>query len=130
MELHVLIVDDSTAMRAFIRRVLALSGLQVGRCLEAANGAEALALLRDNWMDAVLTDINMPGMDGEELLRRMSEHEVLRLIPVLVVSTDRTESRIQRMLEMGAKGYVTKPFLPETLRAEIENALGAVHGND
>ena len=130
MELHVLIVDDSPAMRSFIRRVLELSGLEVGRCLEASNGEEALRLLEDNWVDAVLTDINMPRMDGEELLRRMSGHEVLHLIPVLVVSTDRTEGRIQKMLTLGARGYVTKPFAPETLRGELEHSLGVVHGTE
>ena len=78
----------------------------------------------------MLTDINMPQMGGEELLRRMSGHEVLRLIPVLVVSTDRTEGRIQRMLTLGAKGYVTKPFAPETLREELEHSLGVVHGTE
>ncbi|MFY9725523.1 MAG: response regulator [Bryobacteraceae bacterium] len=130
MELHVLIVDDSPAMRSFIHRVLELSGLEVGRCLEASNGEEALRLLEDNWVDAVLTDINMPQMDGEELLRRMSGHAVLRSIPVLVVSTDRTEGRIQKMLTLGAKGYVTKPFAPETLRDELERSLGVVHGTE
>jgi two-component system chemotaxis response regulator CheY len=130
MELHVLIVDDSPAMRAFIRRVLDLSGLEVGLCLEASNGEEALRLLEDNWVDAVLTDINMPQMDGEELVRRMSGHEVLSLIPVLVVSTDRTEGRIRKMLTLGAKGYVTKPFAPETLREELEHSLGVVHGTE
>jgi len=130
MELHILIVDDSSVMRAFIRRVLELSGLEVGRCLEASNGEEALRLLEDNWVDAVLTDINMPTMDGEELLRRMSGHPVLRLIPVLVVSTDRTDGRVQRMLTLGAKGYVTKPFAPETLREELEHSLAVVDGTE
>ena len=130
MKLHVLIVDDSSVMRAFIRRVLDLSGLAVGRCLEASNGEEALRLLEDNWVDAVLTDINMPHMDGEELLRRMSVHAVLRLIPVVVVSTDRTDGRVQKMLTLGAKGYVTKPFAPETLREELEHSLAVVNGTE
>jgi two-component system, chemotaxis family, chemotaxis protein CheY len=130
MVFHVLIVDDSPVMRAFIRRVLDLSGLKVGLCLEASNGEEALQLLEGNWVDAILTDINMPQMDGEEFLRRLSGHEVLRLIPVLVVSTDRTEGRIQKMLTLGAKGYVTKPFSPETLREELERSLGVVNGNE
>ncbi len=91
---------------------------------------DVLRLLEDNWVDAVLTDINMPQMDGEELLRRMSGHAVLRSIPVLVVSTDRTEGRIQKMLTLGAKGYVTKPFAPETLRDELERSLGVVHGTE
>ncbi|HXN46400.1 MAG TPA: response regulator [Bryobacteraceae bacterium] len=130
MELRVLIVDDSSVMRAFIRRVLELSGLEIGLCLEASNGEEALRVLENNWVDAVLTDINMPTMDGEELLRRMSEHAVLRLIPVLVVSTDRTEGRVQKMLTLGAKGYVTKPFAPETLREELERSLAVVNGTE
>lgn len=130
MVLRVLIVDDSPAMRGFIRRVLELSGLQIGCCLEASNGEEALGVLEDNWVDAVLTDINMPQMDGEELLRRLAGHDVLRTIPVLVVSTDRTESRIQKMLTLGAKGYITKPFTPEALRGELEHSLGAIDGTD
>lgn len=130
MELNVMIVDDSPAMRAIVRRVLNLSGLAVGRCLEASNGEEALSLLNDNWVDVVLTDINMPQMDGEELLRRMSGHEVMRMIPVVVVSTDRTDCRIRKMLSLGARGYVTKPFAPETLREELEHSLGVVHGTE
>ncbi|MCC6262662.1 MAG: response regulator [Bryobacterales bacterium] len=130
MELHVLIVDDSPAMRNFIRRVLDLSGLEVSRCLEASNGEEALRVLEDHWVDAVLTDINMPEMDGEELLRQMSAHPVLRSIPVLVVSTDRTEARIQKMLTLGARGYVTKPFAPETLRDELVQSLGGGDGSN
>ena len=126
-ELNILIVDDSPVMRGFIRRVLELSGLQVAECLEASNGEEALRLLEDKWVDAVLTDINMPRMDGEEFLRRLANHEVLRLIPVVVVSTDRTEGRMQTMLALGAKGYVSKPFAPETLRAELERSLGVVN---
>lgn len=130
MILHVMIVDDSPAMRAFIRRVLELSGLEVGRCLEASNGEEALRILQDNWVDAILTDINMPQMDGEELLRRLAGHDVFRSIPVLVVSTDRTEGRIQKMLTLGARGYVTKPFAPETLRDELEHSLGVNRGTE
>lgn len=130
MKLNVLIVDDSPAMRVFVRRVLDSSGLEIERCLEASNGQEALDLLKDNWVDVVLTDINMPTMDGEELLRTMAEHEILRAIPVLVVSTDRTECRIRKMLSLGAKGYVTKPFTPETLREKLEDSLGVTHGTD
>jgi len=127
MELQILIVDDSPAMRSFIRRVLERSELSVGDYLTAANGEEALRLLDNNPVDAVLTDINMPRVDGEELLRRMSEHELLHRVPVIVVSGDRTESRIRKMFALGAKGYVTKPFTPEALRAEVERSLGVAH---
>jgi two-component system chemotaxis response regulator CheY len=128
MDCVVLIVDDSPAMRAFVRRVLELSGVEAGHCLEASNGEEALKVLETSWVDAVLTDINMPLMDGEELLLRMSENSLWCSIPVLVVSADGTESRIRRMLMLGARGYVTKPFAPETLRGELENSLGVACG--
>jgi len=124
---NVLIVDDSPAMRSFVRRVMELSGIPIGECLEAGDGKEALDLLRTRWIDVVLTDLNMPTMDGEQFVRHMEADEALRLIPVLVVSTDRTDQRVQQMLTLGAKGYVTKPFLPETLRQELERALGELH---
>ena len=68
MAYRVLIVDDSPAMRAFVRRVVNLSGLDVTGYLEASNGIEALQILGKQWVDAILSDINMPGMDGEEFL--------------------------------------------------------------
>jgi two-component system chemotaxis response regulator CheY len=127
MAYRILIVDDSPAMRAFIRRVIEISGFELSCSFEAANGQEALDVLRHEWVDLVLTDINMPAMDGEEFLRRIEADEVLRALPVVVVSTDATSGRIDRMLALGARGYVTKPFLPETLRAELERTLGVPH---
>lgn len=137
MPLEVLIVDDSPAMRKFVERVLQLSGLPLGRCRSAADGAQALALLRDAPADIVLTDINMPEMDGEEFVREVSEDEGLRKIPILVVSTDHTRQRRDRLFALGARGYVAKPFYPEDLRHEIERVLsggpaapGAMQGAD
>lgn len=127
MPYNVMIVDDSPSMRAFVRRVIELSGFEVGSCLNAANGAEALELLGEHAIDIILTDINMPRMNGEEFVRKLEEHEKFRLIPVVVVSTDSTHSRIRRMLELGARGYVVKPFSPEVLRNELERVLGAVN---
>ena len=127
MAFNVLIVDDSPAMRTFVGRVLELSGFAIGQRLEASGGEEALRLLGEHWVDLVLTDLNMPGMGGEQLVRRMEQDDTLRSIPVVVISTDGTESRIDRLLNLGAKGYVKKPFLPETLRQELENVLGEVH---
>src|ERR1051325_317052 len=124
MAYRVLIVDDSPAMRSFVRRVMRSAGFELSTCFEAANGQEALGLLRQEWVDAILTDINMPVVDGEEFLRQLSEDEVLRSIPVIVISTDATRNRIDRMLALGARGYITKPFLPETLRAGLEGVLG------
>jgi two-component system, chemotaxis family, chemotaxis protein CheY len=128
MAYNVLIVDDSPAMRSFVRRVLDSSGLAVGSCHEAGDGKEALGVLEREWVDVVLTDLNMPIMDGEQFVRCLGESESLRSIPVLVVSTDRTDGRVREMLSLGASGYVTKPFLPETLREELERVLSAGHG--
>lgn len=125
MAYRVLIVDDSAVMRAFIRRIMLLSGIEAAEFLEAGDGGEALEILRREWVDVVLTDINMPGMDGEQLVRRLEQDDLLKSLPVVVVSTDRTESRVSQMISLGARGYVKKPFLPETLRAELERVLGA-----
>ncbi len=124
MAYSVLIVDDSPVMRSFIRRVLTLSGFEVGECMEAGNGEEALAQLSAHRVDVILTDINMPGMNGEELLRKLGADGVLKNIPALVISTDATKERILRMLSLGAEGYMSKPFTPETLREELERVLG------
>jgi two-component system, chemotaxis family, chemotaxis protein CheY len=122
---RLLIVDDSPAMRSYIRRVIDLCGFDVSFCFEAGDGEEALAVLRREWVDAILTDINMPGVDGEELLRRIAAEDLLRGVPAIIVSTDATRPRIERLLALGARGYLTKPFRPEDLRAELERSLGA-----
>jgi two-component system, chemotaxis family, chemotaxis protein CheY len=124
MAYRLLIVDDSPAMRAFVRRVIGLSGFDMTACFEASNGREALELLRREWVDVILTDINMPCMDGEEFMQQLAANEVLRSIPAIVISTDGTHHRKQRLLAIGARGYLTKPFLPETLRVELESMLG------
>jgi two-component system chemotaxis response regulator CheY len=123
MAWNVLIVDDSRVMRAFIRKVITLAGIDVGECRDAASGEEALELLRAQWMDLILTDINMPGMNGEQLLECLQNDELLRAIPVIVVSTDASRSRVMRMLHLGAKGYIAKPFVPERLRDEVERVM-------
>lgn len=125
MAYRVLIVDDSPAMRTFVRRVAELSGIEVERYFQAGNGDEALALLRQESVDVILTDINMPRMNGEELLCKLEADEQLRKVPVLVISTDGTETRVHRMMQLGARGYVKKPFLPEILREELERVLGS-----
>jgi two-component system chemotaxis response regulator CheY len=128
MALQILIVDDSPAMRTFIRRVVRLSGIDVDRYFEAANGAEALEQLATNPVDAVLTDINMPVMNGEELVRRMRAAGPTQSIPVIVISTDATVNRIHTMQALGATGYLEKPFGPEQLRNELDRVLGVRHG--
>jgi two-component system chemotaxis response regulator CheY len=122
-----MIVDDSPVMRTFLRKVVQLTGLSVGEFCEAGDGEAALDALRERWMDLVLTDINMPRMNGEEFVRRLAADETLSDIPVIVVSTDSSQDRIDRMIGLGARGYISKPFQPETLRDEIEKVLGVQH---
>lgn len=127
MAFRVLIVDDSPAMRSMIRRVLQISGFDFSVCLEASNGEEACRLLRDHWVDVIVTDINMPVMNGEQLVARLKSDPTLASIPVVVVSTDASDHRIRKMIALGASSYVTKPFCPEHLRQALERVLGAAN---
>ena len=115
MSSRLLIVDDSPVMRSFVKRIVSISGFPVSEMLEAANGAEALTKLTERPVDLVLTDINMPVVDGEEFLRQLTAGRCG--CSIIVVSTDATRNRIDRLMALGARGYVTKPFLPEALRA-------------
>lgn len=127
MGFSVLIVDDCSAMRSVIRRVLAISGFEMAECHFAADGAEAVDVLRRHHIDLVLSDVNMPRMDGESLLRFLTADEELRTVPVVMVTSDGTRDRATRLLGLGAKGYITKPFQPERLRAELERVLEVSH---
>lgn len=114
-----MIVDDSPVMRSFVKRTLLAAGLPVDTCLEAANGRDALEKLRaftlTRRMDLILTDINMPVMDGEGLLAELKSDASLASIPVVVVSTDSTDQRVGTLMRLGASDYVRKPFPPERL---------------
>ena len=111
----ILIVDDSPGMRKVIRRTLGQSGFTAEAFFEAGDGIEALAVLSKEHVDIVFTDINMPNMNGEELMECISVKTELKHLLVVVVSTDRSEERMTKMSALGAKGYVTKPFVPRTL---------------
>jgi two-component system, chemotaxis family, chemotaxis protein CheY len=120
-----LLVDDSPAMRGFIKRVLKLSGLEIDTILEAANGLEAMNTVRSVPVDLVLCDINMPEMNGEQLMTALASEGCLQQVRVVVVSTDATSSRVDRMMRLGARGYLKKPFTPEELRETVERAMEA-----
>jgi two-component system chemotaxis response regulator CheY len=124
MSMTILIVDDSPVMRTFIRRVLKLAGYGESNFVEASDGREALACIARQKADLILTDINMPGMNGEEFLLELQKNGTLSETPALVISTDGTRDRLRRMLSLGARGYLAKPFLPEALRGELEKVLG------
>ena len=123
----ILIVDDSSAMRTVIKRILTMSGFEMEACLYACDGEDALSTLRRQPVDLVISDINMPRMDGEALLREMSADPALSGIPVVMVSSDATESRSAKLLGLGAKAYLVKPFQPQALREKLEEVLEGIH---
>jgi len=127
MALTVLIVDDSPVMRTFIRRVMRLAGFEDAEYLEASDGREALERLEAHRTDVVLTDINMPRMSGEEFLEEMERRGLLSSTPALVISTDASRDCMRRMLTLGARGYISKPFTPESLREELDRILGVAN---
>lgn len=124
MAYNVLIVDDSTPMRAVIKKVIRASGFDIGNFFEAANGAEALKVMDDNWLDLVLTDYNMPDMNGLELLKKIKKDEFMRVIPVVMITTEGSRERVDEFLENGASAYIKKPFRPEEVRQTLNTLLG------
>ena len=125
MTYKMLIVDDSLPMRAIIIRTIKASGFKDVQFLEAGNGAEALDILGKDWLDLVITDYNMPNMNGMELIQEMKQDDILNAIPVLVVTTEGSKQKVEEFIEKGAAGYVKKPFTPEAIRLEINKILGA-----
>lgn len=123
MAFNILVVDDSETMRAVIKKTVILSGVQIGEFREAGNGREALQVLEESWMDVVLSDINMPEMGGIEFLRRVKQNEVLRNIPIIFISTESSQTRIDEVTGLGAAAYVKKPFMPEKIKVILLDVL-------
>jgi two-component system chemotaxis response regulator CheY len=124
VSLQLLVVDDSPVTRKMVRRAIGLCGLEIGQVHEAGDGAEALARLAEHHVDMVLADINMPNMNGMELVERMSADPALARIPVVIVATPMSEQRIERLLDIGARAYLAKPFRPEALKDLVLEILG------
>ncbi len=124
MSCNLLIVDDSPILRAAIKKVVKLAGLEEDRIFEAGNGQEALELMSTIWVDMVLLDLNMPVMNGEEFAQELRKLPELEDVAVVVVSTESNEDRLNRMRELGVVEVLHKPFEPEDLRKIIVNNLG------
>ncbi len=124
MPYSLLIVDDSKSMRSVIRKVLEMSGFKADNYFEAGHGQEALEVMSGHGIDLILTDINMPVMDGMELLAEMRRRPELSAVPVIVVSTEGSTERQAEAMSLGAAGYLQKPFQPEEVRRLLEKCLG------
>ena len=116
---RVLIVDDSSVMRKIVGRSLRQAGLDVLQVLEASNGSEALVLARENPVDLILSDINMPLMDGLEFVRQLRGIESTHETPVVMITTEAGEGHVVEALSLGASGYIRKPFTPEQIKERI-----------
>jgi two-component system, chemotaxis family, chemotaxis protein CheY len=117
--LRTLIVDDSSVMRKIVARALQQGGVSIGQILEAGNGAEALDILRQQRVDLVLSDINMPVMDGLEFVRQLQSVENARGIPVVMITTEGSESHVMQAISCGARGYIRKPFTPDQMKQSV-----------
>lgn len=130
MTVNMLIVDDSLPMRGVIIKTIKASGYGSAAFYEAGNGKEALAVLDKEWLDIVITDYNMPDMNGMELITAMRKDPALKATPILMVTTEGSQTKIDQFLEMGATGYIKKPFTPEAIREKLIEILGERQTDD
>ena len=123
MAFNVLVVDDSAVMRSIISRTLKLSGLPLGEVFEAGNGQDALRVMDSQWIDLALVDINMPIMNGEEFIDHLRDNPATVDLPIIVVSTESSQTRIDSLQRKGVR-FIHKPFTPEILRENIISVTG------
>ncbi len=129
MSLNILIVDDSAVMRKMILKTMRMSGLPLGDVYEAADGQQGLDALNEHWIDLVMADINMPVMNGEKMIEAIRENSDLKETPIIVVSTESSETRIERLLKKGVR-FIHKPFSPEDIRDSVKALLSIGDENE
>lgn len=125
MDLNVLIVDDSAAIRKILVRVLSQTDLPIKNLHEANDGLEALKILEDNEVSLVLSDINMPNVDGLELLTRIRATPKWKQLPVVMITTEGSQAKVMEAVQLGAKGYVRKPFTAEQIKEKVLACLNS-----
>jgi len=123
MESHILVVDDSAAIRKILQRVLRQTGMIVGEIYEAGDGQEALEAIKTKSVSLVLSDINMPKMDGLQLLAALKNSPAWRTIPVVMITTEGGETKVAEAVRLGAAGYVRKPFTAEQIKEKLAGIL-------
>lgn len=123
MPVDVLIVDDSAAIRKILQRVLAQANLGVGKVIEAADGREALDAVKQQPVGLILSDINMPNMDGLQFLNELRSHEQWKHVPVLMISTEGSQTKVMEAVQLGAQGFVRKPFTADQIKEKLAGIL-------
>jgi two-component system, chemotaxis family, chemotaxis protein CheY len=124
-EIRTLIVDDSTVMRKIVERSLRQAGLDPMVVYEAGSGSEGLDLLRAKQVDLILSDINMPSMDGLEFLRQLRAQNLAPGVPVVMITTESSEEHVKQAILAGAQGYIRKPFTSEQVKERVLPLLSA-----
>jgi len=119
MGLDVLIVDDSAAIRKILQRVLVQADVQLGSVLEAGDGKEALDKLKDTKVNLILSDINMPNMDGLEFLTHLKANPEHKDVPVVMITTEGGQAKVMEAVNLGAVGYVRKPFTADQIKEKL-----------
>jgi two-component system chemotaxis response regulator CheY len=119
----VLVVDDSAAIRKILQRVLRQTGMAIRTIHEAGDGQEAVDVLGGHHVDLVLTDINMPRMDGLQLLAALKSSTEWRNIPVVMITTEGGETKVAEAVKLGAAGYVRKPFTADQIKEKLAGIL-------
>ena len=117
---RVLIVDDSPVLRRVVARSLVVAGIEIDALYQANHGQEALELIAAHPVDLVLADLNMPVMNGVEMVERLAKDGQLKRLQVVVLSSDRSKPRIELLLALGVSAYLSKPFRPEQLRDVLQ----------
>jgi two-component system chemotaxis response regulator CheY len=118
-EIRALIVDDSTVMRKIVERSLRQAGLDLKEVYEAASGIEGIEVLRSHSVDLILSDINMPSMDGLEFLKQIRAQNLADGVPVVMITTESSEEHVKQAIEAGAQGYIRKPFTPDQVKERV-----------
>jgi two-component system chemotaxis response regulator CheY len=122
MALNILVVDDSTAIRKILIRVLRQTALPIGEIFEARDGLEALDIVRNHPLNLVLSDINMPNLDGLGLLAELKGSDQWRSLPVVMITTEGGEEKVGLAIRLGSAAYIRKPFTAE----QIQEKIGAI----
>ncbi|HUF18101.1 MAG TPA: response regulator [Thermoanaerobaculia bacterium] len=122
--MKILVVEDSTSMRAYLTTMIEGGGDDALEIVEACSGFEALKVLPHHTFQAILTDINMPDINGLELVSFLKSHPVYRSIPIMVISTESSEEDRRRAEALGAEEYLVKPFEVSDLLAKLRKLLG------
>ena len=118
-KIRALIVDDSSVMRKIVERSLRQAGIDLVQVMEAGNGAEALGIVKESVVDLILCDINMPVMDGLEFVKQLQAIDIPKRAPVVMITTEGSESHVVQALSFGAKGYIRKPFTPDQVKEHV-----------